>query len=96
MKKTRIDAETVIVGDGEHFSNGSIVLEGKNIVYAGESEHAPNADTTLQTNTIMPGMWDCHTHFMGATTPGLDVLPSTNPIVGGMRVTRDALEAIKS
>lgn len=96
MTQIRIDAEILIVGNGEHFKNGSVVYENNKITYAGETEHAPQAENTIQTKTIMPGMWDCHTHFMGVTTPSLDVFPSTNPIVGGMRVTRDALEAIKS
>ncbi|MFV2016022.1 MAG: amidohydrolase family protein, partial [Candidatus Heimdallarchaeota archaeon] len=96
MIETRIDAETVIVGDGEHYTNGSIVFKGNKITYTGESEHAPNVKNTHQTNTVMPGMWDCHTHFMGITTLSLDVIPSTNPVLGGIRTTKDAYEAIKS
>ncbi|MHA2097491.1 MAG: metal-dependent hydrolase family protein [Candidatus Kariarchaeaceae archaeon] len=61
----RIDTDLAIIGDGEAIKNASIVIKEHKIVYAGETEHAPNAKKTLEAPIITPGFWDCHGHFFG-------------------------------
>ncbi|MCH8907373.1 MAG: amidohydrolase family protein [Candidatus Heimdallarchaeota archaeon] len=67
MSNIRIDADLLIVGDGEIIKNGSVVIENSTIKYAGESEHAPSAGQNLQVPAITPGFWDCHAHYFGLT-----------------------------
>ena len=56
MTKTRIDANIIIVGNGESIKDGTVVFEDKKILYVGESEHAPNDTdmTTIQAPVVMP------------------------------------------
>ena len=45
-----------------------VVVEGSVIVYAGGREGAPpdvGAVEVTRVETVMPGMWDCHTHLNG-------------------------------
>jgi imidazolonepropionase-like amidohydrolase len=96
MATYRFDAENVIIGNGELIENGTIVIDGNKITYAGESEHAPSADNNESVNTIMPGMWDCHVHFTGIKTPSLESTVFSNPTVGALRCVWDVNEVIRS
>ncbi|MHA2097930.1 MAG: amidohydrolase family protein [Candidatus Kariarchaeaceae archaeon] len=96
MATYRFDADNVIVGNGDLIKNGSVVVEGNKITYAGESEHAPTADNIETVTAIMPGMWDCHVHFTGIKTPSLETTVFTNPTVGALRCVWDVNEMVKS
>lgn len=92
MTTTRIDAGTLIPGRGEPISNGTVVLEDNRISYAGPTDGAPNvSDTeTVTTDTVMPGMWECHGHFLGLLTANFDEMSGLRPQMAAMRVTHDA------
>src|SRR5690606_40336602 len=49
----------------------------------------PNAEV-VSTDTVMPGLWDCHGHFMGVRGASIDEISTIRPQVGAMRVTADA------
>ncbi|RLE13912.1 MAG: amidohydrolase family protein [Actinobacteria bacterium] len=54
-------------------SNGVVVLETDTIVYAGEAAGAPDtpdADVSM-VSTVMPGLWECHGHFVGIEKPDM-------------------------
>ena len=38
-----------------------------------ESESPPPSENeeVIRVHVVMPGLWDCHTHFQGETTPGM-------------------------
>src|SRR5690606_4710050 len=58
----------------------------------GSSDDAPetaNADV-VTTDTVMPGMWECHGHFIGIYTANIDETFITRPQLASMRVTADA------
>ncbi len=94
--KTRYDAEVVIFGNGESIKDGSVVVENSQIVYAGESEHAPTAKTVQECNTIMPGLWECHGHFIGLEKLDFNQEFFTHPFHQAMRVVEDARVALYS
>jgi imidazolonepropionase-like amidohydrolase len=46
--------------------DGVVVLDGPRITYAGGRAGAPRSDgPDTKVRTIMPGLWDCHAHFLG-------------------------------
>lgn len=94
--RTRIDTENLITGDGELLKDGTVVVEGKTIIYAGESEHAPKSDKTILTNTVMPGLWECHGHFVGITKLDFNQEFFVHPYHQAMRTVEDAKAALKS
>ena len=70
----RIEAELLIPGRGEPIADGVVVLDGETISYAGPASGAPaNPDgtadgtdgTVVKAAAVMPGLWDCHGHFVG-------------------------------
>ena len=62
----RIEADLLIPGRGEPVRDGVVVLDGARITYAGARPGAPRTDgPTTKVRTVMPGLWDCHAHFLG-------------------------------
>jgi len=73
----RIDADLLIPGRGDPITNGTVVIDGGTIAYAGSSTDAPDTPKTTATKVpvVMPGLWDCHGHVTGITSP--DVISGT-------------------
>lgn len=69
---TRIDADLLIPGKGEPVPNGSVVMDGGGIVYAGPAAAAPAADSVTEVATALPGLWECHGHFTGIVHADLE------------------------
>lgn len=66
----RITAELLIPGSGEPVRDGVVVLDGAQISYAGPAAGAPDTPGVVayRKMIVMPGLWDCHGHFLGART----------------------------
>jgi imidazolonepropionase-like amidohydrolase len=94
----RIEASILVPGRGEPVENGCVVVDGPTISFAGPIATAPatpHAETTV-VPAVMPGLWDCHAHFLGAAVPDLATLATTAPAVAAMRVGRDAGVALRA
>lgn len=93
---TRIEATRLIPGRGEVVDNGVVIIEDAEIAYAGSGLDAPDtADAeVVSTETVMPGMWECHGHFIGIHTANIDEAFMTRPQLASMRVTVDARRAL--
>ena len=90
MTSVRVDAGLLIPGRGEPETDASVVMEGPRISYVGPTATAPEADSTVSVPTVMPGIWECHGHFLGL--PDADVLPgslNTPQATRAARATRD-------
>ncbi len=92
----RIEAELLIPGSGEPVSNGVVVLDGSVISYAGPASEAPPTPGAQvhQANTVMPGMWDCHGHFLGMRSMDLAKLPLEAAPLRAARSTLDLANAL--
>ena len=66
-----IKAELLIPGRGEPIENGTVIIKGKKIVYAGCNDAVNikldenEIQQIIEAPVVMPGMWDCHVHFIG-------------------------------
>ncbi len=88
-----IIAGTLIPGRGEPISDGTVVLDGDEIVFAGRTTDAPgrsSEDTVTEVDTVLPGLWDCHAHFAGLTDPDLMKIATASPITSTARAVPDA------
>ena len=95
---TRIEATRLIPGRGPVVDDGVVVLEDTQITYAGpgaDAPETPDADV-VTTDTVMPGMWECHGHFIGIYTANIPEAFVTRPQLTAMRVTRDAQRALQA
>ncbi|HZU71129.1 MAG TPA: amidohydrolase family protein [Acidimicrobiales bacterium] len=92
----RIDAEVMIPGRGDPVTDGSVVMDGNLIRYAGPTAGAPSEGVTdtVRVPAVMPGMWECHGHFMGERSADLAALATVDPVLIGLRVAADAAAAL--
>lgn len=88
---TRIEAKRLIPGRGEPLDNGVVIFDDT-ITFAGAADTAPetpDADV-ISTNSVMPGMWECHGHFIGIYTANIDEAFTSRPQLMAIRTTADA------
>ncbi len=89
---TRIEADRLIPGRGPVVEDAVVVLDGAAISYAGPAADAPSATgaDVVTTDTVMPGLWECHGHFIGTLTANIAEMHTLRPQLAAMRVTADA------
>jgi imidazolonepropionase-like amidohydrolase len=92
----RIEAELLVPGTGEPVADGVVIIEGAKISYAGPAREAPATPsaTVHRTATVMPGMWDCHGHFLGVRSLDLGRLPLEPVPLRAARCVRDLRGAL--
>ena len=92
----RIEAELLVPGSGEPVADGVVIIQGAKISFAGPAQEAPAtpAATVHRTETVMPGMWDCHGHFLGVRTLDLGRLPLEPVPLRAARCVRDLRSAL--
>jgi imidazolonepropionase-like amidohydrolase len=92
----RIEAELLIPGHGGPVRDGVVVLDGSRIGYAGPAVVAPPTPGAPVTRAVavMPGMWECHGHFLGTRTFDLARLPLEPEALRAARCTRDLRAAL--
>jgi imidazolonepropionase-like amidohydrolase len=92
----RIHADLLIPGQGPPIPDGVVILDGPEISYAGPADDAPDTPgaQTHRTAAVMPGLWDCHGHFMGMRTLDLTRLPLERVELRAARSARDLRAAL--
>lgn len=92
----RVEAKKLIPGRGDVIDDGVVVFDEGSISYAGPANSAPEISEAevVETETVMPGMWECHGHFFGTYTANIDELHTLRPQLAAMRVTADANRAL--
>ncbi len=92
----RIEAELLVPGSGEPVPDGVVVLDGPIISYAGPAREAPETPGAAvhRTEAVLPGMWDCHGHFLGVRTLDLGQLPLEPVPLRAARCARDLRSAL--
>ncbi len=92
----RVDADLLIPGSGEPVSDGSLLIDEGTIVYAGPATGAPDRKVSkgFEVPVVMPGMWDCHGHFVGILKPDLSEVVKTPLAVAAARIVGDAHAAL--
>jgi imidazolonepropionase-like amidohydrolase len=96
---TRVEADLLIPGLGDPIPNGCVVFDGPTITYAGTIEGAPASapdDLTINVPTVMPGLWDTHTHFFGLRNLSVEEQVYTSDWECIVRCVRDAEKALNA
>lgn len=99
MAEYRIEASTLIVGDGKWLEDAVVVLDAGYVSYAGPASSAPPTTpgaAQVSVPVVMPGMWDSHCHFFGIKQPDLEAVATEPIMLRSMRVTRDASLALEA
>lgn len=75
----------------------AVVINHGLIEWVGPQANAPTVtDSTVEVPVLMPGMWDCHTHFTGMQTPTLSAAMSVPVPVASARSVADGERAINA
>ena len=94
----RIEAELLIPGDGAPVADGVVLAQDRVISYAGPAASAPvtpGADV-VRAPVVMPGLWDCHGHFMGTRSLDLARMPQEPTALRAARSARDLANALNA
>jgi imidazolonepropionase-like amidohydrolase len=94
----RIEAELLIPGGSEPVSDGVVIIDGPVVSYAGPASQAPTTPgaTVHRAAAVLPGMWDCHGHFLGMRTLDLGRLPLEPVPLRAARCARDLMAALRA
>jgi imidazolonepropionase-like amidohydrolase len=92
----RIEAQRLIPGRGEPIERGCVIMESGRLVYSGPAANAPRTPEAAvsEAAVVMPGLWDCHAHFLGMVRPDLSSLVSEPVAVCAARAVKDAERAL--
>jgi imidazolonepropionase-like amidohydrolase len=95
---TRIDAEVLIPGLGEPIRNGTVVFDEATIRFAGLAADAPVIEgaEVVRARAVMPGMWECHGHFLGMRTAALGTYFTDSVQLRSARAAKDAEAALQA
>ncbi|KAK2606114.1 hypothetical protein QQS21_003509 [Conoideocrella luteorostrata] len=96
---TLLWAQILIPGRGDPIENGALAIKGGKIEWVGEFLNRPHRYRDIRptyVHVLMPGLWDCHTHFLamdiGSSVGGLfGFLPGFSALAGA--ITVDDLKA---
>jgi len=94
--RVRIEANVLVPGRGEPVADGVVVMDGPVISFAGPSSDAPDTSDAMVVTAaaVMPGMWDCHAHLMGATSLDLTRMPLDSVQLRAIRAAADLRAAL--
>jgi len=90
---TRIIADILIPGRGDPIESGTVVLDHGVISSVGPTAEAPPGapdDQVHEVPAVMPGLWDCHTHFVGMSQPNIELLATSDVVSLAARAVDDA------
>jgi imidazolonepropionase-like amidohydrolase len=92
----RIEAGLLIPGEGEPLGDAVLLADDAAISYAGPAVGAPDSPGAEVTAAavVMPGMWDCHGHFMGSRSFDLNRLAQEPSPLRAARSARDLTNAL--
>ena len=86
----RIDADLLIPGRGDPIRDAAVVIDGSSIAYVGPRHTAPDVRSPVSVPCLMPGLWDCHAHFLGLRSLDLNELALVPTAVLAARAAKDA------
>ncbi|KAK3190482.1 hypothetical protein K4F52_003503 [Lecanicillium sp. MT-2017a] len=89
---TVIMARLLIPGRGEPVTNGALAIVDDKIEWVGTMFDIPAKYSKVKKSyvpVIMPGLWDCHVHYMGVDVAGgldslMSLLPNSPALIGAI------------
>lgn len=92
----RFETDLLIPGRGDPIKDAVVLVDDAVITYAGPASTAPTLPdvAAVRAPVVMPGMWDCHGHFIGTRTLDFARLPLEPIAVRAARASADLRAAL--
>ncbi|KAK0120462.1 hypothetical protein ONS96_010676 [Cadophora gregata f. sp. sojae] len=88
-----IKSNLLIPGRGSPIKNGTLIIHEKSIVWVGPHTSLPakySAVPFTHVDTLLPGLWDCHVHFLGVSSlSSFTSLISQSAVLSAARIVKD-------
>ncbi|PVH73896.1 hypothetical protein DL98DRAFT_519612 [Cadophora sp. DSE1049] len=88
-----IKSSLLIPGRGAPIKNGTLIIHEKSIAWVGPHSSLPakySAVPFTQVETVLPGLWDCHVHFLGVDgLAGFASIVSQPAVLSAARIVKD-------
>ncbi|MCJ1313399.1 hypothetical protein MMC25_007077 [Agyrium rufum] len=87
-----ITTDLLISGRGAPIPSATVILQGAKIIWVGPSKDLPQTyeeAPTKHVSYLLPGLWDCHVHFVGVTSLTFGAYFATTPTHIGFTSVRD-------
>ena len=94
-----IFADLLIPGRGPPLKQGAVIIKDDRIVHVGEQDNIPSEYSSVdvvRVPVLMPGLWDCHLHFLGVTSYVFDQLLTTHHAIAGARGAHDVTATLRA
>jgi len=92
----RFETDLLIPGRGEPIRDAVVVVDDATISYAGPAPTAPATPdaTAVRAPAVMPGLWECHGHFIGTRSLDFARLTQEPIALRGARAVADLRAAL--
>ncbi|KAJ9615115.1 hypothetical protein H2200_001189 [Cladophialophora chaetospira] len=94
-----INSSLLIPGRGEPLHNHSVILQDGLITSIQPTKSLPPPFKSLPTTTVpvlLPGLWDCHVHFLGSKTFNFAEIATQHPALAGARIANNVHDVLMS
>ncbi|MCJ1307806.1 hypothetical protein MMC25_001454 [Agyrium rufum] len=99
-KCIRVDCDLLIPGRGQPIKDATLISEEDKIKWVGPTKEVPSEYSSSQVVAkvpmLMPGLWDCHVHFLGAKTASVAGFISNPQALAGARSARDVTATLNA
>lgn len=99
--RSAVKAPLLIPGRGDPVKDAILVFSSGKIDYAGplselpKSLHVPQ-ERTVEVPVLLPGLWDCHVHFIGHLEQSMDGMANSQPFFAGSRTAHDVAATLNA
>jgi imidazolonepropionase-like amidohydrolase len=94
-----IHTNLLIPGKGPPTIDSNVVIQNNKIVFVGPSRSLPHKYARLLPTyvpVLLPGLWDCHCHLVGAESFNFESIVTLNPATAGARLARSCADILDS
>jgi imidazolonepropionase-like amidohydrolase len=99
--RSAVKAPLLIPGRGDPIKDAILVFSAGKIDYAGPQSDLPShlhvtPQQTTEVPVLLPGLWDCHVHFIGHLEQSMDGMARTLPFLAGARSAHDVAATLNA
>lgn len=99
--RSAVSTPLLIPGRGDPIKDAILVFSSGKIDYAGPRSGLPKSlevpkERTVEVPVLLPGLWDCHVHFLGHLEYSMAGYVAAQPFFAGARLVHDAAATLNA